>query len=112
MKLQTTSSIETEVEDEFENLLMFKENENEDADTVIQFENLPDDAKVSKSALDSSYITSNCTFTCKIYEFLFEHHIMIYFIDNKKTEDHISVFCCVIYGGKRANEYRRHCKWI
>ena len=46
LKLQTTSSIETEVEDEFENLLIFKENENEDADTVIQFENLPDDAKV------------------------------------------------------------------
>ena len=46
LKLQTTSSIETEVEDEFENLLVFKENENEDADTVIQFENLPDDAKV------------------------------------------------------------------
>ena len=46
LKLQTTNSIETEVEDEFENLVVFKENENEDADTVIQFENLPDDAKV------------------------------------------------------------------
>ena len=46
LKLQTTNSIETEVEDEFENLLIFKENENEDADTAIQFENLPDDAKV------------------------------------------------------------------
>ena len=34
------------------------------------------------------------------------------FIDNKKTEDHIGIFCCLIYGGKRANEYKRHCKWI
>ena len=46
LKLQTTNSIETEVEDEFENLLVFKENENEDTDTVIRLENLPDDAKV------------------------------------------------------------------
>ena len=46
VKLQTNNSIETEVEDEFENLLIFKDNENEDADTAIQFENLPDDAKV------------------------------------------------------------------
>ena len=72
MQLQTTSSIETEVEDEFENLLMFKENENEDADTVIQFENLPDDAKVSKTALHLSNITSNRTLWNKIYVFLFE----------------------------------------
>ena len=46
LKLQTTNSIETDVEDEFENLLVFKENENEDVDTAFQFENLPDDAKV------------------------------------------------------------------
>ena len=46
LKLQTTNSIETEEEDEFENLLVFKENENEDTDTITQFENLPDDAKV------------------------------------------------------------------
>ena len=46
LKLQTTNSIETEVEDEFENLLVFKENEDEDTDTVIRLENLPDDAKV------------------------------------------------------------------
>ena len=59
LKLQTTNSIETEEEDEFENLLVFKEKENEDADTITQFENLPDDAKVWKPALDPSYITSN-----------------------------------------------------
>ena len=46
LKLQTTNSIETEVEDEFENLLIFKESENDGADTAIRFENLPDDAKV------------------------------------------------------------------
>ena len=46
LKLQTTNSIETEVEDEFENLLIFKESGNEGADTAIRFENLPDDAKV------------------------------------------------------------------
>ena len=46
LKLQTPNCIDTEVEDEFENLLIFKDNKNEGADQVIQFENLPDDAKV------------------------------------------------------------------
>ena len=46
LKLQTTNSIETDVEDEFASLLVFEENENEDVDTAFRFENLPDDAKV------------------------------------------------------------------